>query len=450
MKFGGSSVGDASRIVAVCQIVLARAAARPVVVVSALAGVTDLLVAAVTRAREGDREGLDPILADLERRHRWAISGALQSARVRHDLSLEIGGLFEDLRQLLRSVRILREGTPRAADALLAFGEAFSTRILAAALRDRGGAARLVDARDVIVTNARHGAAEPELEPIERRCHDRLSPILEAGEIPVVGGFVGATPEGITTTLGRGGSDTTASAVGSAMGAEEIQIWTDVDGILSADPRLVAAARPLARVSFAEAAELAYFGARVLHPASIAPAVRRNIPVRVLNSLNPSAPGTLILGDVGAEAPPVASVASRAGVVAVRVTGRRMRIDPGFLPRVLSAFDRAGLVPDLVVSSEVGVTLVVPEAEGLRAAVEAAGSDASVEVAGGRAILCVVGTGLARDPKVRAQVVDCLASLEPELMAVGGSATSASALVPESRLVECVRAVHGRFFEEPT
>jgi aspartate kinase len=447
MKFGGTSVADASRILAACEIVRARRDRRPMVVVSALAGVTDRILEVIAGARRGDRDAVEPALAELERRHRWALAGAVESAAARHDLSLEVDALFEEFRQLVRSVRILGEGTPRAADTLLAFGETLSSKILAAAMRDRGLPACWIDARHVIVTDARHGSAEADVAATEARSRSAIAPALDAGEIPIVGGFVGATGGGVTTTLGRGGSDTSASVLGSVLGAEEIQIWTDVDGILTADPRMVPEARTLERISFSEAAELAYYGARVLHPSSIVPAVRERIPVRVLNSLRPEGPGTLILGEVAPDAPPVASVASRGGVTGARVTGRRLRIDPGFLPKVLEAFDRRGLVPDLVVSSEVALTLVVQGAAEFSDVAAALGGEATVEALPDLGVLCVVGSGLARDPGVRGRVLASLAAMEPEMIALGGSATSATAVVPAGRLERCVRELHRRFFE---
>jgi aspartate kinase len=448
MKFGGTSVADAGRILGVVEIVRRHLELRPVVVVSALAGVTDLLVRAVDAARRGDREAIEPVLADVERRHRWALAGSVEEPRRRHDLSLEVDALFEDLRQLLRSVRILGEGTPRSSDALLAFGESLSARLLAAALLDRGVAARWVDPREVMITDDAHGAAEPDVDEVSRRSERIIAPLLAAGLVPVTGGFVGATREGRTTTLGRGGSDTSAAVLGSAMAAGEIQIWTDVDGLMTADPDLVPAARTLARASFAEAAELAYYGAKVLHPASIAPAVRRAIPVRVLNSQAPDGAGTRILQEGDPSALPVVSVASRGGVRTVRIVSRRMRLDPGFLPRVLEEFDGAGLVPDLMVSSEVGVSVVVPaevRLDGVRHALREA---ADVEDLGGRALVCVVGSGLARDGRVRGKVLAALAAIEPEIVSLGGSGTSVTAVIPEDRLGDAVRGLHVRFFEE--
>ncbi len=448
MKFGGTSVADASRILAAAEIVRSHLPRRPAVVVSALAGVTDLLVRAAGAACAGDREMLDPLLGDLERRHRWALEGSVSGARARHDLALAVDAQFEELRQLLRALRVLGEATPRALDAVLAYGEDLSARIVTAAFQDGGLPARLLDARRVMRTDGRHGAAEPDLLAGEAAAREHLLPVLSAGEVPVMGGFVGAGPDGRTTTLGRGGSDLSASVLGLALRAEEIQIWTDVDGILSADPRLVPGARTLPRVSFAEAAELAYYGAKVLHPASIAPAVARDIPVRVLNTLKPQAAGTLVEREAGAEATALASVASRAGVCAVRVLGRRLRVDPGFLPRVLTAFEAAGLVPDLVVSSEVGLTLVVPESPAVDRAAATLPAEAGVEVARGRGILCIVGSGLRGEAGVRERVLAALAGIGPEMVALGGAGTSVAAVFPEERLGEAVRRLHRTFFEE--
>ena len=450
MKFGGTSVADADRIRAAAEIVRGRLRRKPIVVVSALAGVTDLLVRAASVAREGRRDELDPILADLARRHRWALTGSVDDPGRRHDLGLAVDALFEDLRQLLRSVRVLGEGTPRASDALLAFGEVLSSRIVAAAFADRGLPARLVEAREVMLTDDRHGSAEPDAAAVAERGARLLMPAVESGEVPIMGGFVGASRDGRTTTLGRGGSDTSAAVLGSALGAEEIEIWTDVDGVMTADPRRVKAARPCSSVSFAEAAELAFYGAKVLHPASIAPAVRRKIPVRVLNALRPEAAGTVITDDDSVKAPPLASVASRGDVACLRVSTGSMRVDPGFLPRVLAAVDDAAVVPDLVVSSEVAVTLVVPASasEGeLTARLE---PFARVERRDRRGIVCVVGRGLAREGGTRGRVLASLAAHDPELVALGGSATSVAAVIPDDRLDRCVSELHREFFESVT
>ena len=451
MKFGGTSVADAQRILAIAEIVRARLPQSPVVVVSALAGVTDLLVRAVRAARASDVEGLDPLLADLERRHRWALAGSVEVPGERHDLSLELDGLFEDLRRKLRSIRILGEATPRAADGVLASGELLSARIVAAAFRGRGLPARFVDPREVVVTDARFGEARPDLAATAGRCRDHVTPSVREGELPVLGGYVGATPEGDTTTLGRGGSDTSAAVLGAALGVEEIQIWTDVDGMMSADPRLVPAARTIPRLSFAEAAELAFYGARVLHPDSIAPAVERQIPVRVLNSHRPDAPGSVVLdGPAEERAARLVAVASRAGVCTVRVLSRRMRADAGFVAGVLEAFRGCALAPDLLVASEVAVHAALP-AHGataqLSAELERCGT---IELREERALVCIVGSGLAGAGPARREALQGIAAYEPEIVGVGASAAGLAAVLPESSLVEAVGGLHRRFFEDGT
>ena len=447
MKFGGTSVADAERIRAVAGIVRDRMERHPVVVLSAMAGVTDLLERAVDVARRGETEGLEPLLAELERCHRWALAGTIEDAGRLHDLRLEVDGLFDRLRGKLRSIRILGEGTPRARDAVLAFGETLSTRIAVAAFRDCGLPAVWVDPRDVMRTDQAFGAAEPDAEAVRQRCSERLLPMLEAGELPVIAGFIGATAENETTTLGRGGSDTSAVVLGLGLPAEEIQIWTDVDGLMSADPRLVPEARTLARVSFLEAADLAFYGARVLHPASIAPAARRQIPVRVLNSMRPESAGTLVLDGAPATVGAPVAVTSRRGVRLVTVTSRRMRVDCALLRRVVEGCDCLGIAPELVLSSGTSLTWVAPREAPLEALERELGPDLSFELLENRAVCGVVGAGLAAEGPLRGRVLAELAQADPDLIAQGASRTNVLAVLDETRLLSLVHRLHKRFFE---
>ena len=441
-KFGGTSVADAERIGVVCRIVAQSVAERPVVVVSALAGVTDLLAQAVDLARRGDREGLDPVLADLGRRHRWAVSGAIRDAGRRHDLSLAVDASLEELRTLLRSVRILGEGTPRSADVLLAFGETLSSRIVAAALEAEGVPARWIDPHDVVATDGRHGRAEPDLPETANRARATLSPLLARGEVPVTGGFVGAAPDGSTTTLGRGGSDTSAAVIGSVLGAREVQIWTDVDGILTADPRIVPTARLRPVVSFAEAAEAAHYGARVLHPSSVSPAVLRGIPVRVRNTAHPEGEGTTVLATPAAGSPPLCCITSLSGFRIVRAATDSMRFEPTFAPDVLRAIGSSVLAG--VGALEVAVTEKVAAADegGTRPPPGFVGGE------GDRSILCVVGNALSGDPAVRRSVAHAMADLAPDLLVLGASRCSAAVVLSSDRRDDSIREMHRRFFEE--
>jgi len=445
MKFGGSSVADAERILSAAEIVRQRTDRRPVVVVSALAGVTDLLEQALDAAREGQLDTLEPLLSDLERRHRWALVGCIENATGRHHAGLEMDRLFDDLRQRLRSMRILGEGTPRARDAVLAFGESLSSRIVAAAFCDRGLRAVWVDARDVMLTDDRFGAAAPQPERVRQACAALVRPLLAEGQVPVLGGFIGASRSGETTTLGRGGSDTSAAILGLALDADEIQIWTDVDGLMSADPRLVPAARTLPRVTFAEAAELALYGARVLHPHSIEPAVLRQIPVRVLNAQRPAGPGTLIVGERSPEDAPVA-VVSKGPVALVRLLSRRVPMDPSVPLRVLEACANEGIVPHLVLVSGTTVTLVLSHGERPEA-LESLASEARIETDNDRVLACVVGVGPDGERGLRARVLAELAALEPDVIALGASAGSIVAVLKQDVLARSLRHLHRRLCE---
>jgi aspartate kinase len=447
MKFGGSSVADAERILGVARIVRRHLERRPVVVVSALGGVTDLLDRAFDRARQGDLEGLEPVVAEIVRRHRWALAGCVNDGSRRHRLDLEIDRLFEGLQGRLRSVRILGEGTDRARDAVLAHGEWLAARIVTAALRETELPARRVDPGRLIVTDERFGAAKPRPEAVRTRVASELLPLLEAGEVPVVGGFVGSSEAGETTTLGRGGSDTTAATLGLALEAEEIQIWTDVEGLMSADPRIVPGARTLARVSFAEAAELALYGARVLHPDSISPAVRRRIPVRVSSSLRPEGASTLVLGErpEGGAGGPLA-VASKDAVVFARVTSRRMPMDPTLATRALQVCADAGLAPELMLSSATTLSMVSTLGDRLDG-LSCLQDEAEIELSTEHAIACVVGCAVVEEEAVREQVMAELARWKPELVALGALRASVVAVVRRDRLADCVRRLHDRFSE---
>jgi len=448
MKFGGSSIADAERIRAVAEIVRDRVSRRPVVVLSALSGVTDLLERAVVAAREGDLEALEPVLAELERCHRWALAGVIEDAGRRHDLGLEVDGLFESLRAKLRSIRILGEGTPRTMDAVLSIGELLSTRIAVAAFRERGLPAVWIDPRRLMATDERFGCAEPEPDRVRSCCLAELSPRLDANEVPVVAGFVGASEKGETTTLGRGGSDTSAAVLGLALAAEEIEIWTDVDGLMSADPRLVPEARTLSRVSFAEAAELAFYGARVLHPSSIAPAARGEIPVRVLNSLRPEGKGTLVLDGGPAPASAPVAVTSRGGVHLVRLSSRKMRMEPDALRAALDGCRRLSIVPELLLTAGSTASFVAPEDARLDGLKDSLPPDVDLEISSGRAIVGVVGSALVERGPLRGNVLSELARWDPDLIAQGASRTSILAVLPENELEAVVYRLHRRFFEE--
>jgi aspartate kinase len=298
MKFGGTSVADPdaiNRLIGIVRQQKERDKTPPVVVVSALAGVTDKLVAVARLAEEGEADKAGAELQALLDRH-IAVAGAITS-QSRNAVISEVKKEFDELIGLVHALSVLREVSPRSHDAVVAVGEITSSRIVAAALADHRLASGWVDARKVLVTDAEHGTAAPDMVSTAERARDRIAPLVADNRVPVTGGFIGATVNGVTTTLGRGGSDYSAAIFGASLEVDEIQIWTDVDGMLTADPRIVPQPRVVPQLSFAEASELAYFGAKVLHPSTILPAVAKNIPVRILNSRRPDSPGTLITAE---------------------------------------------------------------------------------------------------------------------------------------------------------
>lgn len=447
LKFGGTSVEDAGRIGEAAEIVRGSLSRRPLVVVSALGGVTDLLLRAVAESRTGEHQRLEPVLADVERRHRWALSNGVEDAGRRHALGLEIEGCLEDLRQRLRSIRILGESTPRATDGVLAMGEALSSRLVAGIFEERGLPAVFVDAAEVIRTDDCFGCANVDGPRVEEMASARLLPLLERPAVPVIGGFIGATAAGEMATLGRGGSDTSAVVLGCALRAEEIQIWTDVDGLMSADPRWVPEAMTLPAVTYAEAAELAFYGARVLHPHSVAPAQEREIPIRVLNSRHPGKPGTRVAaGKTPGTETALASIASRTGLL--RFHGRGARAGNLLVTRLCALFEERGLRTEVAAGSAIGACVAVSAGPRVEEIERIVAREFDVSVDRDRAIICVVGSRLEHDVAFRRRVLGAVAEQDPEALVWGASPISVTAIVPTGRLAPAVRGLHGRFFEE--
>ncbi len=345
MKFGGTSVGEAARIAGVAELVAQARARDPrlVVVASAMAGVTNALFAAARAASSGDEARLATILDDLEHRHTDAARALLHTPQERAAVEQAIAGYLEDLGRFCRSIAVLGEATARTLDLVAGSGERLSCTLLAAAVREQGVPAEMVPATELIVTDAHFGAAEPDLERSLPRVCERLLPLLARGAVPIVTGYIAATADGVPTTLGRGGSDFTAAILGACLDAGEVQIWSDVDGILTADPNIVPEARTLAELSYADAATLAAFGAEVLHPKTVAPLVERGVPLRLLNTFRPAHPGTLIvrqpLGD--GRRPP--AIISTRGLSLLGVAGNGSRWGPEVAGRALSALARMGV-----------------------------------------------------------------------------------------------------------
>ena len=368
MKFGGTSVEDAKAINRAADIVKGRRADRPVVVVSAMARITDQLLSMARAAGDGDRKTALKLARALRERH-YETAGELLGTALFTQFHGELGADFDSLDELIRGISAVGELTPRTTDQVASFGEVLSSKIVAAAFSARGMESSLVDSRDCIVTDANYMRAAPLFEETNQRLVDVIQPLLDDGRVPVMGGFIGANKAGVTTTIGRGGSDFSAAIVGAGLNAQRIEIWTDVDGMLTTDPRLCPDARRIKVISFDEAAELAYFGAKVLHPATVLPAIQKNIPVYVLNSRNPSCEGTKITARAPHSRNIFKAIAVKKRITIVDVAAPRRLLVHGFLKSIFEAFDKHGIAVDVVSTSEVSVSVTVETNEGNTGAV---------------------------------------------------------------------------------
>jgi aspartate kinase len=455
MKFGGTSVEDASAFERVVALVRAARDSRPVVVVSAMSRFTDALLAAFERAAAGEGARALGHLEEHFARHTAALRTLLADgangreadaalaeleevlARARE----EIGGAFADAAGESRPLPLLQ-------DLVVSFGEQLSSWLLARVLDARGLKARQVDSRRCVITDDEHGRATPLREETDRHTREQLNPLIDEGVVPVLGGFIASSAAtGETTTLGRGGSDYTAGLVGAALRSKEIQIWTDVSGVLTADPRVVPEARTIPRLSYAEAAELAYFGAKVLHPKTILPAVVRNVPVRICNSRAARSPDTVVYFDAEMTPRTVKAIAHKTGVLIVHVTSARMLGAYGFLRAIFEVFERHRTAVDIVTTSEVSVSLSLEDASALDAITEDLKHIAAVRVEPDRAIVCIVGEGLRTTPGIAGRVFSTIKDINVLLISQGASNINLTFVVEERHVAEAVRRLHTAFFE---
>ena len=447
MKFGGTSVEDARAFERVAALVRAERGSHPVVVVSAMSRFTDALLAAFERAAAGAHAEAARSLEEHFARHEEVARALLpggEEAGLRAAVAEARGELAAALREAAERARPL----PLLQDHVVSYGEQLSSRLLAAVLRARGLDARQADARRCVITDDEHGRAAPLKEETDRRTLAELAPLIEGGAVPVLGGFIASSAAtGATTTLGRGGSDFTAGLVGAALRSREIQIWTDVSGVLTADPRVVPEARPIPRLSYAEAAELAYFGAKVLHPKTILPAVVRNVPVRICNSRDPRAPGTAVYFDAEMTPRTVKAIAHKTGVHILHITSARMLGAYGFLRAIFEVFERHRTEVDIVTTSEVSVSLSLEDTSALDRITEDLKHIAAVRVESGRAIVCIVGEGLRSTPGIAGRVFSTIRDINVLLISQGASAINLTFVVEEGRAAEAVRRLHAAFFE---
>ena len=447
-KFGGTSVADPDavrRLIEIARAARARDGRGPVLVVSALSGVTDALL---TMAAEAGASRPDAALAHVARlrdRH-LAMARALASGSALAPLAADIDAHFDELTAVVRALGVLREVSLRTLDVIAAMGELLGSRIVAAALVNAGLPGEWVDARRAIVTNDDHTRAAPLMRETTAALRALVTPLVDAGRVPVLGGFIGATADGHTTTLGRGGSDYSGAIVGAGIGAGEIQIWTDVDGMLTADPRIIPQARLVPRLSFAEAAELAYFGAKVLHPSTIHPAVERNIPVRILNSRKPDGAGTLITAEAAPGGDELTAMAAKRDLTVVDITSSRMLMAYGFLRQVFEVFERFRTAVDVVTTSEVSVSVTVDDRRHLDAIVEALSECAEVSVEGEMALLCAVGDRLRAEPAIAARVVRVLEEVPLRMISQAASRRNITVILRQADLPHAMHRLHEEFF----
>jgi aspartate kinase len=436
MKFGGTSVESAAAVDRVASIVCSRLDRRPVVVVSAMGKTTNRLDAIARLAASGDRAGALSQLAELEEYH-FREAGDLQGLREH----------FGELAELVRGLAVLGELTPRSIDAIWSYGERMSSLAVTELFRKRGIDAIHQDSRDYIITDDRHTQATPQFQESYEKLALHLAP-LAAKQVVVMGGFIASTRAGVTSTLGRGGSDFTAAIIGAGIGAEEIQIWTDVDGILTCDPRILPGGHRVKTISFAEAAELAYFGAKVLHPATVQPAIEKNISVLVLNSRRPDCGGTRIMADRVSCRNPIKAIACKQNITSVHVRSTRMLMAHGYLRRIFEVFDTQETPVDMVATSEVSVSLTIDDTRRLEEIASELRRFSDVSIEPEQAIVCLVGENIGYTHGIAGRVFHALNGINVRMISQGASLLNLSFVVAAKDLLNAVEALHREFFDE--
>ncbi|MEO8194626.1 MAG: lysine-sensitive aspartokinase 3 [Gemmatimonadales bacterium] len=444
VKFGGTSVGDADAIRRASDIVKQRLPRQPVVVVSALGGATNSLLAIGEQSAKGHLIGALRGVETLRDRHLKECDALLGGTDSADEIAAELSAMFDELAHLAEALSTLGHVTPRSLDTIASYGEQLSASLVTAFFRRVDIDAEYLDAREVMITDDRYMEAEPQMDTIAERSREIIQPMVQSGKVPVMGGFVGATSGGVTTTLGRGGSDYSASLVGAALGAEAIEIWTDVDGMLTADPRVVDGSLLIEEIRFDEASELASFGAKVLHPNTIAPAVRLGIPVFIYNSRRPEGKGTRITFD--APHRPVSAIAGKSDVTLVKVTAARMLLAHGFLRRVFEIFDRHKTSVDVVATSEVSVSVTIDDAARLDSLLVDLRDLGDVSIERNRGIIAVVGAGICDAGGAMGRALMALGDVRIHMMSLSATGINLTVIVDEQAVNPAMRRLHDEFF----
>ena len=444
-KFGGTSVGDADAITRAASIIAGRRDRQPVVVVSALGGATNELLRVAEQAARGQLIGALRGVEGLRERHLTQTDRLLAGGEDALEVATELSAMFDELAALAEALNTLGDLTPRSLDAIASLGEQLSSVLVVAAFRRMGLPAEHLDARRILITDATYTRAEPQTDEISEAAQRLVMPVVRAGRIPVMGGFIGSVQStGITTTLGRGGSDYSASLVGAALQAEAIEIWTDVDGMLTADPRVVPDARLIERIGFEEASELASFGAKVLHPNTIAPAVMRGIPVWVLNSRRPEGSGTLITFDAPRRR--VTAIAGKTGVTVVKVRSPRMLLAEGFMRELFDVFARHRTSVDVVSTSEVSVSVTIDDASRLETLVVDLRALGDVSIERNRGIVSIVGSGLSDGGVAMSTALGAIGDLHVHMLSLSASGINLTVVLDGDQVAPVMQRLHAAFF----
>jgi aspartate kinase len=445
MKFGGTSVGDIAAFERVIYVVASQKEKRRVVVTSAMTKVTDALLAAFDIAKKGDAAVAFRSLEPHFERH-FAVTEHFLPPSGGNPFLTEYNYAKEELEDLL--TRAQRRSLPlqMLRDAVVSYGEQLSSRLLTEVLRSKGISARHVDSRRLIVTDDEYGAAQPIWEETEKLVQLELEPMTSSGEVPVMGGFIAANRAGETTTLGRGGSDYSAAIIAAALRAAELQIWTDVTGVMTCDPRICSDARTIPILSYEEAAELAYFGAKVLHPKTIKPAVDHGIPVRVCNTFEPEATGTMVIGESGETPNKIKSIAHKKNITVLRITSARMLGSYGFMSALFQVFERYRTSIDVISTSEVSVAMTLDNATELDKIVAELSRLGDVEAEPGYAVICVVGEGLRASTGLASKIFSTIDDVNIALVSHGASAVNLTFVVKENDVSAVIKKLHANFF----
>ncbi|HOJ05650.1 MAG TPA: lysine-sensitive aspartokinase 3 [Bacteroidota bacterium] len=447
MKFGGTSVEDAAALANMCDIVKGRAKRQPVVVLSAAAGITNALIRCAEMAAEGRRGEAQGVLREkIIERHYQMIMNLIQGLREQDLLIRQFKQYDEELSSLLYGISITGDLSPRVLDFVMSYGERMSTSIAVVALREHRLRAELMDARKCMITTSAFGKAEPLMDETAYACSTHILPLVRDGHVPVLQGFIGADVHGVTTTLGRGGSDYSAAIFGAVMQAEDIEIWTDVDGILSADPNVVPGALRIREMSFQEAAELAYFGAKVLHPSTLLPAVEKDIPVHILNSRRSRADGTLIRRQVPPSRMAVKSISYKRGITILNISSTRMLGSYGFMKKIFDIFAECHTSVDLVTTSEVSVSLSIESTPALDKLIARLGEFGQISVRKNKAIICLVGERLRSEAGIAGRVFSRLRDIPIDMISHGASEINLTMVIDNEHVPEAVTELHAEFF----